>query len=389
MKTPLLFLLLVSLSLVNAQTSIKSSLAIKSDTFSVPKYKAAAGTDLSTKTLLLTVNFGEFAFNEVKEIEGLNTSVITNVDLVYTKYPEGEDFTELNRKRIEYLHLMCPGVFSSNMTKWRIIAQTGCKNVNTAKKYFHGFVITYRPGPTAESFADEVSYIKSAWKHAPAFKDSTVIKTFQRNKWKHATVVCDFTGSMAPYIAQTLIWYKLTFQTKDISEFVFFNDGDETPNYKKKIGKTGGVYYSNTFCKDSVLKTAYKCLKGGYGGDVPENNIEACLFAIKNNPKIKEIVMIADNWAPMRDYSMLSAIKVPVHIILCGINSEFGINPQYLDLARQTNGTVHTLEQDISKLSKVAEGQTIEINGATYKILAGRFIKVTKNQNAVATVSSS
>ncbi|MBS1646739.1 MAG: hypothetical protein JST67_05315 [Bacteroidetes bacterium] len=110
------------------------------------------------------------------------------------------------------------------------------------------------------SFADEVSYIKSAWKHAPAFKDSTVIKTFQRNKWKHATVVCDFTGSMAPYIAQTLIWYKLTFQTKDISEFVFFNDGDETPNYKKKIGKTGGFNDKKELELFLVeeLKTGYK-----------------------------------------------------------------------------------------------------------------------------------
>jgi len=251
--------------------------------------------------------------------------------------------------------------------------------VKAAKRYFHGFVITYRPGPTAESFADEVSYIKSAWKHSPTFRDSIVIKAFQRNKWKNTTVVSDFTGSMAPYIAQTLVWYKLTFQTKDISEFVFFNDGDATPDYKKKAGKTGGVYYCNTFCKDSVLKTAYKCLRGGYGGDVPENNIEACLYAIKKNPNIKEIVMIADNWAPMRDYSMLSSIKVPVHIIICGINPEFGINPQYLDLARQTNGTVHTLEEDISKLSKVAEGQTIEIDGITYKIWAGRFIKVTRS----------
>ena len=117
-------------------------------------------------------------------------------------------------------------------------------------------------------------------------------------------------------------------------------------------------------------------MKNGWGGDIQENNIEAILYAIKQNPDLKEIILIADNWAPMRDYCLMSQIKIPVHVIICVKQEGMPINTEYMDLARHTKGSLHTMEEDIEKLTEIAEGKSIEIDGFEYKVLGGRFIKI-------------
>ncbi len=376
MKPFTIILLLISFQVIKAQTAIRSGIAIKIDTLSVPKYNHSNDYLSDFKTIKINVNYGDFVLENNKEVEVLKNAVIKSIDLVYTKYPVAEDFSQLNKRRIEYLHLMCPSIFNNNMTQWKIVAQTACKNESAARHYFHGFVITYKPAPTAESAALESHCIKDVWMNRTRLGDSSVYKIFVRNKWKNMTVAADFTGSMAPYISQVLLWYKLTFVTKDFSEFIFFNDGDDTPDEKKKTGKTGGIYYCKSTNKDTVLNTAYRCTRNGYGGDVQENNIEACVYAISKNPKLKEIVMVADNWAPMRDYVLSSQIKIPVHIVICGVLPETGINTEYLDLARRTNGSIHTIEEDINGLTKIAEGKSLVIGKIEYRVWGGRFIKL-------------
>ena len=379
MKSLKLFLLLLSFSVVNAQTSVREKIAIKIDTVSLSKYEFETDVNPEYKTIKIEVGFGDFAVVNKKDAEVLNNAVIKSIDLVYTKYPVEEDFTELNRRRIEYLHLLCPSIFNNTMTEWRIISQTACKNESTARRLFHGFYVTYKPAPTIESAAREVASLKDIYTSKRPLRDSSVYKIFARNKWKNMTIATDFTGSMSPYIYQVLVWYKLTFATKDFTEFVFFNDGDRTNDGQKKTGKTGGIYYCKSTNKDTVLQTAFRCSRNGFGGDVQENNIEACLLAVEKNPNLKEIIMIADNWAPMRDYVLLSKIKIPVHVIICGLEPGIGINTEYLDLARHTKGSVHTIEEDISGLSKIAEGKTIEIGGYEYKLVGGRFFKITRS----------
>ncbi|MCH2085530.1 MAG: hypothetical protein MK226_24320, partial [Saprospiraceae bacterium] len=69
-------------------------------------------------------------------------------------------------------------------------------------------------------------------------------------------------------------------------------------------------------------------------------------------------------------------IDRPVRIILCG--TQFGINKQYLDLARATKGSVHTIEKDISNLMNLREGEKITISGRTFVIENGKFIELKK-----------
>ena len=70
-------------------------------------------------------------------------------------------------------------------------------------------------------------------------------------------------------------------------------------------------------------------------------------------------------------YQYLSKIKLPVHVILCGTKNR--INIQYLDLARQTKGTVHTSNSDIINLQDIKEKQHIFIEEKEYLYENGRF----------------
>lgn len=205
-----------------------------------------------------------------------------------------------------------------------------------------------------------------------------VIKVLDRNKtWKNCLVATDVTGSMYPYLAQFQMWHKLNLdQNAGNHDFIFFNDGDNKPDLIKVNGSVGGLYYIKTSNFEELSVTMKKAMLRGGGGDRPENNVEAVLEGLKKNPSIREVIMIADNFATPRDMELLKQVKVPIHLILCGIHTAKGINPAYLDLVRKTKGSIHTMTEDLYDLSKLNEGQSVKIDGKTYKLIKGEFIKV-------------
>ncbi len=207
--------------------------------------------------------------------------------------------------------------------------------------------------------------------------DSSVLKAFARHpEWKDKLVLTDVTGSMAPYSTQLLVWYKLKESTDDVKRFEFFNDGDNKPDYAKRIGTTGGIYFSpGDKGYEMMEKTVRNAMRAGSGGDAPENNIEALLRGIENCPECGDVIMIADNWAPVKDLSLLNQVKRPVKIILCGATTGI-INADYLEIARRTGGSIHTMEKDIMDLGKVTEGSEITIGKVTYRVINNRFCVV-------------
>jgi hypothetical protein len=206
--------------------------------------------------------------------------------------------------------------------------------------------------------------------------DTTVSTVFNRHKWGKAIIIADVTGSMYPYTGQLLLWLKLTSSDGLKRPFVFFNDGDNKMDDEKIIGKTGGIYSIVSSKYDEVEKTIIKAMTAGCGGDAPENNIEALISAEKLCNSCDSVVLIADNWAPVKDISLLSSITKPVKIVLCGVYG--AINTDYLNIARKTKGSVHLIEQDIYELSKMKEGDIIEIKGRKYKIIDGEFKEMIK-----------
>jgi hypothetical protein len=205
--------------------------------------------------------------------------------------------------------------------------------------------------------------------------DEVVYKALDRLKdLKDCLVVTDVTGSMSPYLGQFIAWHQLHLKTMPTRDFLFFNDGDNQPDNVKKVGQVGGLYRIQTRSYAELRNQLLKAQSNGAGGDTPENNIEAILEGVRINPSIKQVIMIADNWATPRDLELLNQVKVPIRLILCGTWA--GINTDYLDMIKKNGGSIHTIKSDIENLQKLNEGEVIDILGVSYMIKDGRFIRV-------------
>jgi hypothetical protein len=202
---------------------------------------------------------------------------------------------------------------------------------------------------------------------------NVIFNVLKRNKqFKSKLIVADLTGSMYPYAQQISTWLKLQFLKDSTSQhFVFFNDGDKKKDIDKKIGATGGVYYCRAKSVDALIASMELTIKKGTGGDAPENPIEAIIYGLNKSGKVDDVILIADNWAKVRDIKMLVRVKVPVRVVLCGVYEGMEINEDYLNIAYKTKGSLHTIEQDITDLMKQSTGKKFNINGVDYIIKNG------------------
>lgn len=180
--------------------------------------------------------------------------------------------------------------------------------------------------------------------------DTIVGRVLDRHpEWKDKIIINDWTGSMYGYGSQVLLWHLMNLDSSGISTITLFNDGNKKPTSKKKIGRTGGIYTEQANNPRELLDLFDKVMQKGGGGDGPENDVEAILKAAKKSPDA-EIILIADNRACVRDISLAHEIGRPVRIILCGYDPETGVNPDYVYLAKITNGGIYTLEDDIEQM---------------------------------------
>jgi len=192
------------------------------------------------------------------------------------------------------------------------------------------------------------------------------------NQWKDKIIVMDLTCSMDTYAQQVLLWIALRLSEDENNQYLFFNDGDGMSDQLKKIGKVGGFHYTNAVSIDTIIDVMLETKWKGCGGGQAENDIEALQEGIKYYSGNEELVLIADNYSTISDIILVDNLKVPVHVILCGVTDE--INEEYLTIAAKTEGSVHTIEEDISELSELNEGTTIMAGGHTYMYVRGRFL---------------
>ena len=173
----------------------------------------------------------------------------------------------------------------------------------------------------------------------------------RQKNWENTLVVMDWTGSMYGFGGEVMKWHLLNFEKSGIQKFVLFNDGDGKMTYKKELGKTGGIYIQSATNIDQLIRMFEVVMQKGQGGDRPENDVEAILKGLEQFPSAKQVVLIADNRSCVRDISLVANIKVPVKVILCGYSDAQGSNPNYIEIAARTGGSVHTAEQDINNLN--------------------------------------
>ncbi|GAB5538433.1 MAG: hypothetical protein Salg2KO_05360 [Salibacteraceae bacterium] len=202
----------------------------------------------------------------------------------------------------------------------------------------------------------------------PLSFDSTVVKVLNRNDWNHMSIIADLTGSMSDYTVQILFWLRIELQmdAPRVNEVVFFNDGNRKSSKLKYIGNTGGIYTSKSDDYKEIEQMAMACMRAGNGGDTPENNLEAVLSAMANCTDCEEFILIADNLATPRDLTLVSKVGRPIRVIACGKTDE--INTAYMNIARQTNGSLHTFSEDLSNLADIKEGTQFSFQGIEYEV---------------------
>lgn len=367
----LLSISLLSYSLFSQQVVMRMRTRI-ADTLVIDKYQP---DDRGFKVQLLKMQPGDHRIQNERAIELLRSETVVGVDLVYSDYPEGEDFTELNRRRLVELYGALPEAFNRQVVQWRVVKQTGVEKTGGIQNYFHGFAIYYRPMPT---YYAEETIIRNILEGKTKPEDSTLLKVFERHEeWKDMLVVCDVTGSMSPYTAQLLLWIKANQKLRSMKNIIFFNDDEE--NSFAQIGKDDetGIWSASSGKFEEVFDVALEAMNKGQHY---ENNLEAVCAAIKKHPEDKQkVLMIADNWEDPCDMQLLSYLKeqkIPIRIIVCGVNASFNTN--YLDIARQTGGSVHTMEEDLVNLASMKDGATFKIGDMKFKLSNGKYYQITK-----------
>jgi hypothetical protein len=328
---------------------------------------------------------------ENSEVWKNTNKIIREVDLVFTAYPKNKsswitNYDHLLNQRIKALEVLEPSLVGNDKVKWNFILQTGCHSEEDAKKMFHGAVFKFTcvippvkkersiTSQVAEEIETIYNEIETTVYGMAEMQDSVVFKTFSRNNWNNMLIVNDWTGSMYPYGAQAVLWHRLNFHKKAVKYFIFFNDGNAKLDRQKRIGNTGGIFFGRADSLEYLLKVMKVVAKRGTGGDIPENNIEAILKGIRLIKGFDQLVMIADNNAGVRDMSLLDRVTVPVKIVLCGSRKNIPIHPHYLEIARKTGGSIHTIEEDIEGLSQLKEGDKLELSGIQYMVKKGKII---------------
>lgn len=353
------------LTFAQSKNRVGLNFTIETDTVVVPKYKMKA---LGKTSTFFQMPYGSYRIMNPENAKMLAGRVIQKIELVYTDYPQDADMIGMNQKRLAALYLLLPDAFNNPLIEWKLVKQTKCKNANEASALFHGFVITYRPQASSK---DEIAYIKSVIKGSETTQDSVIMKVLDRNKdWKNALIVADVTGSMSPYLASLMLWLNINIQTKPYQKFVFFNDDDSNSTTQKLAFDKTGIWDIQTESFDKIVEVLATAM---VKGEHTENDLEAIFYGLKKYPNSDEIILIADHWESPCDMILLKELKdlkKPIRVILCGIQGN--VNMDYLEIARATGGSFHTIEDDLvaSVLSSV--GKTISILGKSYRVFADR-----------------
>jgi len=139
-----IFLMIISISLtgMNGQCGVEEKAFISKT--QVGKYHVDTTNPFK---LFLEMPFAKDEFVRPVLVDSFKFDGIISIDLVFTKYREVDEFSqlELNKRRYVKLAGKIPSIASNPLITWRNVEQVKGETKEEARKLFHGFVITYRP----------------------------------------------------------------------------------------------------------------------------------------------------------------------------------------------------------------------------------------------------
>ena len=116
-----------------------------------------------------------------------------SVEYIYTKYTQSQpNQKELDRDRFAALQRMAPDLFSDSGIRWDIIVQTSATTADSARRLFHGFVISYQP-PVTEARKTAIKeeldmLVDCAKKRPPADAPKFPGGTDSLQRWLHTNI---------------------------------------------------------------------------------------------------------------------------------------------------------------------------------------------------------
>ena len=376
---------------------------------------------IKSQHIVLTNGYAKYKIIDKYKWDSYNKENIPyRVDIVFTKYPRLKkdwitNYYSLLANRLKELFRIDSTLNRKNI-EFNIVMQINCFSVSETKKMYHGIVIYYKNksdlneneiSQLNDGLADGYRYLfseKRRNKLPPLLRNlkindslatdeivahkiidqmglvdkintADVYDVIERHpNWNNMVIVMDWTGSMYAYSGQIILWHALNFKTSRVDKFVMFNDGNKKKSWDKKIGETGGIYDFEADSLQEIIEAMYLITQNGRGGDSPENDKEALIYAQNKWPNVKELFLIADNNSNVRDLILMDQIKVPVHIILC--RKGFKHHLHYLNLAYKTGGTIHTINEDVESFDELDKNGKMKIFGFMWYLSDGKITGV-------------
>ena len=211
--------------------------------------------------------------------------------------------------------------------------------------------------------------------------DSTVFTVLSRNlrRWPNAVIVCDLTTSMDPYAAQIYAWFRRNAKNPQVWGVVFFTDCDSLGNETHPNGLPGAFFATRERNPRAALPMLLAAARNTANNrDADENVVEALRYAQCTFPESRHLILLADNGSGVKDMVLLTGVKKPVHVIACGnpLNNADAFQPDHYQIAQQTGGSIHTLEDDFLPTS-VPKNAIVRVGEHFYRYSTrrGRFVK--------------
>ena len=90
----------------------------------------------------IDMSFGQATMINEATLQSIMNSNVRRVDLVFSNFPEGKSFENLNINRLNNLRQRIPSLFETDSIKWTLVRQTDCTTKSQAEELFHGLVFS-------------------------------------------------------------------------------------------------------------------------------------------------------------------------------------------------------------------------------------------------------
>jgi hypothetical protein len=232
----------------------------------------------------------------------------------------------------------------------------------------------------AKDSADAVAARKARILNQP-YEENEVAGVFDRNKFQNPLIICDASADMAYIVDELQGWFLKNEKSNPTSQFVFFNDGDMKTEPEKKVGATGGLYYTAVLPLDKLMVFIDTVMRKGNDDDELDNYVEALIGGMKMAKQAyNDVVLMVDNHSSPRDMNLLAQVTHPVHVVVfCSIKGGCDrsfCKVDYLKIAWKTKGTLHINNTDYNDIGKLKSGDTIKVCTTTYKLVNGEFFQI-------------